>query len=74
MHTKNIDIRKTSPDLQGLLSQVATGIEIILTEGETPVARLIPIGKRVAGLHFGTIQASDDFDEPLTDEFWIGNL
>ncbi|MBI4595492.1 MAG: toxin-antitoxin (TA) system antitoxin [Candidatus Tectomicrobia bacterium] len=64
MQTKTIDIAKTSPDLKGLLSQVATGIEIILTEGETPIARLMPMGNRVAGLHSGTIWTSDDFDEP----------
>ena len=28
--------------------------------------------KRVAGLGEGTIWISDDFDEPLSDEFWLG--
>jgi len=28
--------------------------------------------KRVPGLNRGTISASEDFDEPLPDEFWLG--
>ncbi len=27
---------------------------------------------RIAGLHAGAIWMSDDFDEPLPDEFWLG--
>ena len=27
---------------------------------------------RVAGLHEGQAVISDDFDEPLPDEFWLG--
>jgi hypothetical protein len=27
---------------------------------------------RVAGLHQGQIWMSDDFNEPLPDEFWLG--
>ena len=27
---------------------------------------------RVAGLHEGQTLISDDFDEPLPDEFWLG--
>ena len=30
-------------------------------------------GKRVAGLGEGTFEIPDDFDEPLPDEFWLGN-
>ena len=28
--------------------------------------------QRKAGLHAGAIWTSDDFDEPLPDEFWTG--
>jgi hypothetical protein len=28
--------------------------------------------QRKAGLHAGAIWMSDDFDEPLPDEFWLG--
>ena len=73
MLTKTIDVKKKLPDLKGLLSLVAEGTEVVLTEGNTPIARLVPISKRVAGLHAGAIWTSEDFDEPLPDEFWTGN-
>lgn len=73
MSIQTIDVRKAPPDLKGLLSLVAEGTEVVLTEGDTPLARLVPIGKRVAGLHSGAIWISEDFDEPLPDEFWLGN-
>jgi antitoxin (DNA-binding transcriptional repressor) of toxin-antitoxin stability system len=72
MLTRTIDVRKEPPDLQVLLSLVAQGTEVVLTEGDTPIARLVPVGQRVAGLHAGAIRTSEDFDEPLPDEFWTG--
>jgi len=73
MLTRTIDVRKEPGDLKGLLSLVAEGTEVILTEGNAPIARLVPIGKRVAGLHSGTIWMSEDFDEPLSEDFWTGD-
>ena len=73
MMTRTVDVTKESPDLKGLLSLVADGNEVLLTEGLTPVARLVPVGKRVAGLHAGLVWTSEDFDEPLPDEFWVGS-
>jgi len=55
---------------------VAAGMEIILTEGSTPLARIVPMAEattpRVAGLHPGAIWTSEDFDEPLSEDFWTG--
>ncbi|MGA2735465.1 MAG: toxin-antitoxin (TA) system antitoxin [Syntrophobacteraceae bacterium] len=73
MLTRTIDVRKEPPDLQGLLSLVAQGPEVVLTEGDIPIARLVPVGNRVAGLHAGAILTREDFDERLPDEFWTGS-
>jgi antitoxin (DNA-binding transcriptional repressor) of toxin-antitoxin stability system len=73
MLARTIDIRSERTDLENLLSLVAEGTEVLLTDGDTPVARLIPVGKRVAGLHAGAIWSSEDFDEPLPEEFWTEN-
>jgi antitoxin (DNA-binding transcriptional repressor) of toxin-antitoxin stability system len=71
---KTIDVRATQANLQELLSLVREGTEIVLTEGTTPLARLVPIvmpsARRVAGLHSGAIWTSEDFDEPLPEDFW----
>jgi prevent-host-death family protein len=78
MPIKTIEVRHTQKYLKELLSLVVKGTEIILTQGNTPIARLVPIATspaapRVAGLHPGAIWMNDDFDEPLSDEFWLGD-
>lgn len=74
MQTKTVDVQEAQTHLVELLSLVTTGIEIILMEGSTPLARIVPLGgaatPRVAGLHLGAIWTSEDFDEPLPEEFW----
>jgi prevent-host-death family protein len=76
MQTKTVDVQEAQANLTELLSLVAAGTEIILTEDNTPLARLVPMTSpaqpRVAGLHRGATWTSDDFDEPLPDEFWTG--
>ena len=75
MTTKTIDVHGAQVQLDDLLSFVGQGIEIILTGGDKPLARLIPISPhvttRVAELNQGAIWTSDDFDDPLPDEFWV---
>ena len=80
MPTKIIDVHEAQPQLAELLSLVVSGTDVVLTDGTTPVARLValtaPNSPRIAGLHAGlgteTDWMSDDFDEPLPDEFWTG--
>jgi antitoxin (DNA-binding transcriptional repressor) of toxin-antitoxin stability system len=76
MTTKSIEIQEAQQHLAELVAQVATGTEIILLDGQTPRARLVPITpyavQRVPGLHVGSMTMSPDFDQPLPDDFWIG--
>ncbi len=72
-----IEVKEARSRFDELMAQVAEGAEIILTIGERPFARILPIplsnSKRIAGLHPGAFVVGDDFDEPLTDEFWFGH-
>ena len=76
MTTKSIEIHEAQQHLAELVAQAATGTDIILLDGRTPRARLVPIPppvvQRVPGLHAGSITISPDFDYPLPDDFWIG--
>ena len=78
MTTKTVDVHGAQIQLAELLSIVEQGIEIILTDGDKPLARLVPLNtpipSRIPGLHahLGAAWVSDDFDDPLPDEFWIG--
>jgi antitoxin (DNA-binding transcriptional repressor) of toxin-antitoxin stability system len=72
-----IDIRDGQPQLSNLLDLMAAGDEVLIVEGDKQQARLVPIvaskKERVAGLTPGAIWISDDFDDPLPDEFWLGS-
>lgn len=71
--TRTIDIRDGQPDLSELLRLTSAGDEVVIMEGNKPLARLVPaagLQQRVMGLHTGAMQTSDDFDAPLPDDFW----
>jgi len=76
--TRTVSVDEAQEKLQDLLAQALAGNEVIITEHGKPVARLVPVPvvaakkKRVAGLNRGTIWTSEDFDQPLPDEFWLG--
>ena len=72
MTTQTIDIADVQVHFEELLQQVVKGDHIILSKNKTPIAQMVPISERVAGLHVGEISTSDDFDEPLPNEFWTG--
>jgi antitoxin (DNA-binding transcriptional repressor) of toxin-antitoxin stability system len=76
MTTKSVEIQEAQQHLAELVAQAATGTDIILLDGQTPRARLVPIAppvvRRIPGLHAGSITISPDFDLPLPDEFWMG--
>ena len=78
MLTKTVEVQEAQTNLKQLLSLALKGIEVILTEGGIPLVRLAPIAsttkQRTAGLHAGAIWTSNDFDQPLPDEFWTANL
>jgi antitoxin (DNA-binding transcriptional repressor) of toxin-antitoxin stability system len=72
--TPTIDIRDLPQRLDEALSHIAGGGEVILVDGATPRARLVPVivppTTRILGLHAGQMIIADDFDAPLPDSFW----
>lgn len=71
MTVKTVDLAST-PDVDQLLKLIQDGSELLLTQGNVPLARLIPVETRIFDMHPGAMEISDDFDEPLADEFWFG--
>jgi len=73
-----IDIRELPARLNEVLDRAAAGDEVLLTDGNVPRARLVPIPaeapkERVLNLHPGNIiYMAPDFDAELPDEFWFG--
>jgi prevent-host-death family protein len=76
MSTTTVDVQEAQTHLSELLSLAKQGNEIIIVEGGTPLARLVPFASqnrpRVAGLHQGAMEMRADFNDPLPDEFWLG--
>lgn len=75
--TQTVSVDEAQNKLQDLLAQALAGNEVIITDRGKPVARLVSLApskkrKRIAGLNRGTIWTSEDFDEPLSDAFWLG--
>lgn len=62
MQTETIDVAEAQAHLKELVHRVREGLQVILSENEKPVARILPVSPRVAGLDPGSIWTSDDFD------------
>ena len=77
MTTLTIDIRDAQSQLLQLFSLARQGQEIVIAENEVPIVRFVPVAKpvqrRIAGLHRGSMRMHDDFNDPLPDDFWLGN-
>lgn len=69
--------------LKDMVALVKAEAEVVLTEGHLPVAKLVTMvgppekppavpRQRKLGLHPGACVISEDFDAPLSDDFWLG--
>jgi antitoxin (DNA-binding transcriptional repressor) of toxin-antitoxin stability system len=76
MPIQTVNIDKVEKQLAELLAIIESSGEIVIAQNGKPLARLEPVAhkkkKRIAGLNRGMIWTSEDFDEPLPDEFWLG--
>lgn len=68
---KTVHVEEMAQRLPALLMDIAAGMEVVVLEGETPIARLIPPGtgpERTLGFARGLFVVPDDFDAPLPEE------
>jgi prevent-host-death family protein len=65
---REISITEAGSRLAELIREAKTGQEVVITENERPVARLVALranAPRRAGSARGRVRLSDDFDAPL---------
>ena len=63
-----LDISQAKSDLSKLLDLAINGEEIVILQGDEPVAKISPIKRPLKrGSAKGKVWMSDDFDEPLED-------
>ena len=74
MSSKTVNIHEAKTRLSELLALAMQGEEIIIAKANRPLVRLTPLEppkkRRKAGLHEGIYWTSDDFDEPLPEDFF----
>ena len=76
MTTKTVSVHDVQKEFSDLLNLVSEGYEVIIMSDEKPIARLVPISSnkpRVSGLNKGDVWMSEDFDTPLSNDFWTGS-
>ena len=70
-----LDMAEAKTQLQELLEIALQGEEVVITQGDRPIAKLVPLvpltekPRRQFGSMKDIIWVADDFDEPLTEEF-----
>lgn len=84
MSTKTLDLKQLQISVTELLCLIQDDKEIVITEGNTPVAILTilnPIAQinlesektPQPGLNLGAMIINNDFDQPISDDFWLQN-
>ena len=67
-----VNVHEAKTHLSRLLARVAMGEEIIITESNKPVAKLVPIDSKPAarkpGSARGSIWIAPDFEAPLPED------
>jgi antitoxin (DNA-binding transcriptional repressor) of toxin-antitoxin stability system len=75
MSTKMVTVQEAEGHLLELIGLVEKGEEVVITHDDQPKVKLVPIAeppqKRVFGQHRGQVWMSHDFDDPLSDDFWL---
>jgi antitoxin (DNA-binding transcriptional repressor) of toxin-antitoxin stability system len=75
MSTTIVDVHELATRFAEMLSLAVAGNEVLVTENQIPLARLVPLTPgqpRILGFHTGAITTTPDFDAPLPDDFWEG--
>ena len=73
---KTVSIQQAQEQLPELLYLVEQGEEVVIQRDDLPAIRLVIENivkpkKRKFGQHRGTVHIKSDFDEPLSDSFWL---
>ncbi|NOY60009.1 MAG: toxin-antitoxin (TA) system antitoxin [Calditrichaeota bacterium] len=78
MKTKTVTVEDAQSTFPELLTFASKGNEIIIVENNRKLARIVPMTTqsskpRKPGLNKGEIWTSEDFDQPLPDNYWAGS-
>lgn len=73
---KTIDVQTQTGSLADLVELAKREEGLMLLQSGQPVAQMLPLPQvaapRIAPLHPGAMEAGEDFDAPLPEDFWLG--
>ncbi|PHS14742.1 MAG: toxin-antitoxin (TA) system antitoxin [Kangiella sp.] len=76
MSVHSVTVDEANGHLAELIELVEKGEEVVITHRNQARIKLVACPSksksRVAGLHQNAIKMSDDFNESLGDDFWMG--
>ena len=76
MPVHNVSLQEAENHLADLIKLAEQGDRVLITRGHGPGIQLVVQSEsqpaRVEGLHAGQGWISEDFDEPLGNDFWLG--
>lgn len=58
--------------LENVQQEILNFVEFLFNKYNAPLAQSVAPATRQAGLHAGCAVMADDFDAPLSDDFWLG--
>ncbi len=68
---QQVDIEEAKAHLPDLVEAAMSGVEVVITKGDRPVVKLVPLAQSKPHPRFGSaaglITMSEDFDAPLED-------
>ena len=76
MAANTVTLDDAAIQLSELVARASEGEEIVIEKDEHPLAKLVPFAgvtsEREFGQFRGRVHMSEDFEEPLPDDFWLG--
>ena len=73
---KTIDVQTQTGSLADLVELAKREAGLMFLQSGQPVAQMLPLPQpaapRIAPLHPGAMEAGEDFDAPLPEDFWLG--
>ncbi|MCL4556577.1 MAG: DUF2281 domain-containing protein [Gammaproteobacteria bacterium] len=72
MHTLDQISQRTAVLPDNLQQEVLDFVEFLVAKSHSFIPKPDATTQRIAGLQRGKAQISEDFDEPLSDDFWLG--
>jgi antitoxin (DNA-binding transcriptional repressor) of toxin-antitoxin stability system len=77
MTTVTIDVNELPTRYAEAVSRAERGEDVLVTASGQRPFRLVPVPTcptrpRILGMHPGSMSMPPDFDEPLPDDFWLG--